>query len=891
MLQVFRKKMENIKYAIGIVVCVVLVCLCAENAQGQEIVEHHYENGKYCITVENNLEKNSYLIIIKTSQTNLNAAQNLVQEIADKYDRGNRVTNINSIDHLTGSNYLEDEPYICLLYGQKKQISFRTKHDYVCYYKLIDGNFSRYGVSPGNFSALFPDTPKDSDNLNVTSPPEEQPVIAPVEKEKTTVIVSNKKTVTSNKKPTIELKNYNPQISKLEIEVKQLFRSVFSLKEENLTDYQRDILLPKNMNEARDLLDKTNALSEEIRNEINVKNKLDCEKRLNGLKEKLQKTSSAIVNLRTLLSPKVKENLRLKFQEEFIKIISEFKVLDSCVVNGKLRDADTWYNWWGKWKYIKILDNLEKNKENYIKNSTAFIDSICKEPEYEKGRGLLDNEKQNILVKFDEIKIYRHILKTDYAIPLKVHVFGALLVIIVVVIIILITINARNKKIKKTAKKEKEKMEEKLGKSTFKKIDTAKNENNNAAPPENISAPIAEKPKFRQLHKYEHGLDEVKANVEKIYKEINMFDFVDSSSIHKVYISRDVIKELYKFFNEFLKSDAKVPETGCYLVGRWDYAPNTNHISTTPTDHISTSLNNQQLYDISLEYMVKPGRDAKYSEYECDFGAEIGTSLIMENRKYSEQTNTEYVHTSWMHSHPGLQLFLSSQDIIVQSTLTNNSPYKRMLAIVIDTINDFKMAFFTPKSGKDNIMNNAEDIKKTITLDELYHWAESEYSEQKKEKPIVKMKKSTTVKEYFSIPLKQKAENFDEIKLTRASIIDMSMANRGFLYGKNQDNKLLIDEFLEEFDNNQNEISAQIGMFKKISNFDSTEWQNLKQTLVEDTFWKTNKILAIYCLNDKNLYLFTSKQNANTLEEQNLPNIATVIPLQDLKSWTREKRK
>jgi len=261
---------------------------------------------------------------------------------------------------------------------------------------------------------------------------------------------------------------------------------------------------------------------------------------------------------------------------------------------------------------------------------------------------------------------------------------GGFLLIVIVLCFILLGINKKNKKIKKRKEEEKKKIEETLGKTTF-------------------------KPKISQLKRYEHGLAHVKSNVDKRYKELNMFDFVSNSSIHKVYISRDAINELFDFFKELQESNGKVLETGCYIIGCWDYAPNSN----------------QQAYDISLEYIVKPGSDAKYSEYECNFGVEIGTSLIMENRKYSEQTNMEYVHTSWMHSHPGLQLFLSSQDLIVQSTLTNNSPYKRMLAIVIDTIDNFKMAFFTPKAGSDNVMNNEGDIKKTITLDELYHWAEN----------------------------------------------------------------------------------------------------------------------------------------------------------------------
>jgi len=142
------------------------------------------------------------------------------------------------------------------------------------------------------------------------------------------------------------------------------------------------------------------------------------------------------------------------------------------------------------------------------------------------------------------------------------------------------------------------------------------------------------------------------------------------------------------------------------LVGRWEFVPDSN----------------QQLYDISIEKLVEPGDDAIYSEYNLNFGAKIGITLNFVIDNLCENTGYEYVHTAWMHTHPGFGLFLSNQDLSVQSQLAYSQHAGRLLAIVLDSNTpDLDMAFFTPQ--KNGNMNNDKNLKKTLSLEEFYKWA------------------------------------------------------------------------------------------------------------------------------------------------------------------------
>jgi len=684
-------------------------------------------------------------------------------------------------------------------------------------------------------------------------------------KEANTVQSENKaatKTKASKNEPpkvqdnTLLINNFKEQISSLQANCTPLLEPRYKLSVKDSTLLTKKLKLCKNLS------------SEIEKSKIDIKIQED-ENTLQHFIEQLATLRKEIVDKLTPLPIDIK----VKLMEDFREAVSyeQDSVALAYVKNfiDENKYKSDWYNWWGKWTVLDSLNKIEKIVAQNAIDCKVFIDSILAIPKY-SGSSEFINDFEYIFTNNIQNKVeeYRTILKgDDFKYPvLKLTILGIIILIIIIFAFIFLYMVIHNKRKEIEKKKAEKEKEAKHGKSTFKKIE----ETNPAQSGDESTSSISEKPKFKQLlKKYDPNLSEVRANVGRIYKEINMFDLVKDSSIHKVYISRDFIMELYKFFNEFLKLDSRVPETGCYIIGRWDYAPDTN----------------QQAYDISLEYMIKPGRDAKYSEYECDFGAEIGTSLIMANRKYSEQSNIEYVHTSWMHSHPGLQLFLSKQDLIVQNTLTNNSPYKRMLAIVIDTKTEsLEMAFFSPKTSEEQVMNNDLDIKKTLTLDELLKWAKTPYSEPQKTEQAKQEKSDTKIvgtpaKEYFDIS--------DKLKITRAVSVDMLTANEGTLVGKYENNQIFIDELSA----NQNKTPNSIGFFKEISAFENNEeWEKQKQNLLNDDFWKSNKVLVIYCLHDENLYFFTEKPTKKSVEIQDLKNIATITPFQELKNWTRKNR-
>lgn len=276
---------------------------------------------------------------------------------------------------------------------------------------------------------------------------------------------------------------------------------------------------------------------------------------------------------------------------------------------------------------------------------------------------------------------------------------------------------------------------------------------------------LAPEPKF--------SLAEVKENVGRLYLEINMFDIADDTSIHKVYISRDCIKELHKFFTVFTAKDNQIYETGCFIIGRWDYAQNSN----------------QQTYDISLEYIVTPGSDAVYEKERIVFGTGINDKMWYAIEKYTNKFDTEFVCTSWMHSHPGYGLALSPTDIDTQEFFSFSSP-KRMLAIVVNTKSpNLETAFFSPKTSKKNEMNNKKDIKKTLSLDELLKWAETPYIEQKKTEQINYEKSPECLFQMYIQPDTSKEERKEILKIMKERDIDFQKTKEDYIESKQASGK------------------------------------------------------------------------------------------------------
>ena len=201
--------------------------------------------------------------------------------------------------------------------------------------------------------------------------------------------------------------------------------------------------------------------------------------------------------------------------------------------------------------------------------------------------------------------------------------------------------------------------------------------------------------------KYEHGLSHVVAHPNE-YITFDMDSVYDDTAVKKVFLSTGLIKKLYEFFSNSLESDGRTNETGCFIVGCWDCIKG-----------------KQNSYDISLEYMVEPGDDADFGEYSLHFGKKISINMASIIDNLAQKTKRDYLLTCWMHSHPGLGLFLSSHDLIVQKQLTYSDHKNRLLAIVIDTNTpELKTGFFTAK--KDGTMNNNEDVKRWFSFEDIY---------------------------------------------------------------------------------------------------------------------------------------------------------------------------
>ena len=201
--------------------------------------------------------------------------------------------------------------------------------------------------------------------------------------------------------------------------------------------------------------------------------------------------------------------------------------------------------------------------------------------------------------------------------------------------------------------------------------------------------------------KYDRGLAHVLENADD-YLTFDMDTVFADTSVRKVYLSTTLAKQLYDFFNNSLEADGRTNETGCFIVGCWDFAQE-----------------KRARYDISLEYMVEPGDDADFGEYSLHFGKKISVNMASVIDNLAKKTNRDYLLTCWMHSHPGLGLFLSNHDLIVQKQLTYSDQKNRLLAIVIDpNTPELKTGFFTAKA--DGNMNNKEEVKRWFSFEEIY---------------------------------------------------------------------------------------------------------------------------------------------------------------------------
>lgn len=206
------------------------------------------------------------------------------------------------------------------------------------------------------------------------------------------------------------------------------------------------------------------------------------------------------------------------------------------------------------------------------------------------------------------------------------------------------------------------------------------------------------------------GIEHIRKDGGKNYYLVNLGSIWEDTMVQNVYIHRDCIKKVYRFFYESCVADNKVLETGGYMVGFWEY-----------------NLDEPGRFDVSMEDFIEPGDDAIYGEYQLNFGAKIGVRLDKVIRNYKEKTGRNMILTAWFHSHPGMKIFLSNHDLDVQERITNDVHKQKLLAFVMDpnTQEKGKVVFSTGIfSYKTNgLMNNNSGNMKHVKWKELYDWA------------------------------------------------------------------------------------------------------------------------------------------------------------------------
>lgn len=337
------------------------------------------------------------------------------------------------------------------------------------------------------------------------------------------------------------------------------------------------------------------------------------------------------------------------------------------------------------------------------------------------------------------------------------------------------------------------------------------------------------------------------------YFVLEMKDFFMDTAVKKVYVARDVIRSLNTYFKTFLENPERTHETGCYLVGCWEEAE-----SGGPS------------YNISLEAIVRPEDDAVYDEYSLNFGLKIGVKLGSTLRNLAEKTGRDYVHTAWMHSHPGLGLFLSSHDLIVQKQLAYSDAPQRMVAIVIDTNTpDWQMSVFTAKSN--GVMNNKEDMLKTVSFDILKEWCRNPSARPVTE-PAVSLEntfvvKSEDEKDWFSFSAKA-------INLIDDVLFAEIPATGCFLTGQIQkvgDRRVRIVNFCETASS-----EGTLGcLCTEKENMSDIGAYNYKDVLAKFDF------CLVYRSEQQSLIIYKNEKN-----EMNLIQTS----LKEMKEWTRRKR-
>ena len=281
-------------------------------------------------------------------------------------------------------------------------------------------------------------------------------------------------------------------------------------------------------------------------------------------------------------------------------------------------------------------------------------------------------------------------------------------------------------------------------KKANKKSRTTPRSGNNNGRTEGASATIVVRRKTTRILK-KQSLEDVIGN--DAYMEIDCADFCSDSAVRRMYIKNTCIKDIYNMYAEDLRNPNNPKEDGCMVLGRWVHDDQSNE------------------YYVSLEHIVLPGDDAVFSEYELNFGGKIKLKVAEKLRKLRTETNLQYDLTCWVHSHPGLGVFFSNSDSIVEMQLKDPAHPNFLTAIVVDILTpQQESGIFTFK--QDSTINSKADLKKLYSLEDLYRWA------------VESGRNSFKPEDYYNTLSDAKSHQNEcaGIELSNGAIIDIGMA-------------------------------------------------------------------------------------------------------------------
>ena len=353
------------------------------------------------------------------------------------------------------------------------------------------------------------------------------------------------------------------------------------------------------------------------------------------------------------------------------------------------------------------------------------------------------------------------------------------------------------------------------------------------------------------------SLDDVYEN--KAYMKIDCSDFCEDSAVRTMYVKNTCIKDIYNMYAEDLRNPNNPKEDGCLVVGRW------------VLDDAS------QQYDVSLEYIVTPGDDAIFAEYELNFGGKIQLKKGNLLKKLRRDTGLQYDLTCWVHSHPGLGVFFSNSDNNVQMQFKNELHPHFLTALVIDILTpEQETGIFTFKP--DDTINSKNDLKKMYSLEKMYKWA-------------LESERRSFNKDDFYNTLGHADQRINEcygIELSNGAIIDMAFmatSSNGFV-GHVHGYPILQGEKQEHI----------VTAVKKPDAFSDKEMIGCYVVSAHCSIPSIRKIVSQYLDRIRFVLVYTPTDGIVTsipVQDHDLCNNEELYGeqlLEDLKIWTRRKR-